>query len=58
MTLLTILGGAGTSSSAEGDAALLDFTTYAATLADSTIYAAAVADSTIYGATLSDVESS
>mgnify|MGYP001609109766 CR=1 FL=1 len=58
MTLLTILGGAGTQSvGVEGDAALLDFTIYGAALADSTIYAAVMADSTIYAATLSDAES-
>jgi hypothetical protein len=58
MTLLTILGGAGTQSSdVEGDVSLRDYTIYAVNLRDYTIYAVSVSDSTIYAVSLTDRES-
>lgn len=58
MTLLTILGGAGTQAAdVEGDASVSDSTPYAAAILDATIYAASLVDVTLYRAAISDMES-
>jgi hypothetical protein len=58
MTLLTILGGAGTQSAdVEGDVSVRDFTIYAASIRDYSIYAVTIRDYTIYAVSLTDRES-